>query len=91
MVLTDSKFKVLGTRIMIKVDEPKAGVLDSSSMNVAKEVGEVIGVGDGAADLYHIKVGDRVMFKSWAVDIITNDGEKYYFIDMATGGVCAVF
>lgn len=83
-----AKLKVLGTRIQIKIDDVKAGSLDISSLNVAKEVGTVVALGD---EVTTVKVGDKIMFKSWAVDIIVDNGDKYYFIDLTTGGVCAIF
>ncbi len=82
------KIKALGQRIQLKIEEPKAGDLDMSNMNVAKEVGEVIGIGKDVT--LPVKVGDRVLFKAWAVDIITEDGKKYYFISQQTDGICGV-
>ena len=81
------KIETLGTRIQLKIDEPKAGILDTSSLNVAKETGEVIGLGKDVT--LPLKIGDRVMFKAWAVDIVSENGVKYYFIDQATQGICA--
>lgn len=81
------KIETLGTRIQLKIDEPKAGVLDTGSLNVAKETGEVIGLGKDVT--LPLKIGDRVMFKAWAVDIVSESGVKYYFISQATDGICA--
>lgn len=77
----------LGNRIQLKIEEPKAGDLALGGMNVAKEIGEVIGVGKDVT--LPIKKGDRVMFKSWAVDIINDEGMNYYFISQSTDGICA--
>lgn len=83
------KIETLGKRVQLKIDEPKAGSLDVTSLNVAKETGEVVGIGkDVDLTAWPIKVGDRVMFKAWAVDICTENGEKFYFISQPTDGLC---
>lgn len=82
------KIKTLGKRIQIKIDEPSAGGLDISSLNVAKETGEVIGL--GADVTLPVKIGDRILFKAWAVDIISEGTSKYYFISQDTDGICAI-
>lgn len=82
------KIETLGTRIQLKIDEPKAGVLDTGSLNVAKETGEVIGLGKDVT--LPLKIGDRVMFKAWSCDILSENGVKYYFIDQTTQGICAI-
>lgn len=81
------KIETLGTRIQLKIDDPVAGGLDVSSLNVAKETGEVIGLGKDVT--LPLKIGDRVLFKAWAVDIVSVESKKFYFIDQATQGICA--
>lgn len=74
-------------KIQLKIDEPSVGILDTSNMPTAIECGEVIAIGEG---INSIKVGDKLFFKSWAVDIITYDQERYYFIDIDTNGICGI-
>lgn len=81
------KIVTLGKRIRLKIDEPKAGALDTSAMSVAKETGTVMGLGDDVT--LPLKVGDRIQFKSWAVDIITDGTDKYYYISQDSDGICA--
>jgi co-chaperonin GroES (HSP10) len=81
------KIKPIGSRIQIEIDEPKAGALETSSLNVAKEKGKVVAIGQFVND---VKVGDEILFKGWAVDIITDNGKRYYFIDEESKGLCAV-
>lgn len=87
----------LGNRIQLDIKEPAAGELSLQSMPTAIEYGTVIGIGPDVSQFWagkelpvHIKVGDKVFFKSWAVDIITHEGKKYYFISEDTKGLCAI-
>lgn len=73
--------------VQIKIEEARAGALDVSSKESAIEFGEVIETGDNVTTL---KKGDNVFFKSWAVDIITHQDKRYYFIDISTNGIIAV-
>lgn len=82
------KIKPLGSRIQISVDESKAGGLDVSGLNVAREMGKVVALGPEVT--LPIKVGDRILFKAWAVDIINENGEKYHFIDQDSKGIHAI-
>lgn len=81
------KIQPLPGIIQIHLDEPKAGVLDTSSRNAAVEYAEVLAVGEGVDS---VKKGDYVFVKSWAIDIISHEGKKYYFINPDTKGVLAI-
>lgn len=81
------KIKPFGSKIQIKVDESKAGSLYLESMPTAIECGEAIAIGP---DVEGVKVGDKLFYKSWAVDIVTHEGVRYFFIDLTTNGVCAI-
>lgn len=82
------KIKTVGNRIQLKIEEPDAGALNLSSMPTAIEFGEVLDVGPDVK--LPIKIGDKLFFKSWAIDIITHEGERYYFISEDTNGICAI-
>ena len=82
------KIKTLSNRIQIKIEKASAGALDLGNSKVSVEVGEVIGIGDKVE--LDLKVGDKVMFKSWVVDICDYEGETYYFIAEDTNGICAI-
>lgn len=81
--------KILPLRdyIQIRTEEVKAGALDTSSKASAIEFGEVIAIGP---DQNHIKVGDKLMFKSWAVDSVYYEDKWYRFINPETGGIMAL-
>ena len=80
-------FTPLHNIVHIKIEKPKAGVLDTSSRAAAIELGEVLAVGEGVKG---IKPGDHVFVKSWAIDIITHEEEQYYFVNVETNGILAV-
>lgn len=82
------KIKTLGNRIQLKIDEVEAGGLDTSSMMTAVEFGTVLDIGEDVT--LKIKKGDKVFFKSWAVDIITHQSKRYFFISEDTKGLCAI-
>lgn len=78
----------LSNIIQIKLEEVKAGVLDTSSRASAVEYGEVVAVGDEVK--LKLKVGDKIFVKSWAIDIVDHNNEKFYFCNPDTGGILAV-
>lgn len=81
------KITTLGKRIQIEVDELKAGGLVIDSVPTAVEIGTVIGKGSEVT--LSVNVGDKIMYKSWCVDICNIDGKRYFFIDEDTKGICA--
>ncbi len=82
-----TKIQPAKNKVYLKIEEPKVGVLDTSSRPSAVEVAEVIAVGDNVEG---IKKGDILMYKSWGIDIIDWDGKKYHFIDIDTKAICAI-
>lgn len=82
------KIKPLGNRVYIRIDGVSAGALDLSSKPTVVETGEVIGIGSEVT--LDIRAGDRIFFKAWAVDIVSQDDRKYHFIAQDTNGIVAV-
>ena len=80
------KIKPQPNEVQIKIDEAKAGVLNMESTQTAVEFGEVVAIGD---EVKGVKVGQKVLFKAWACDIVTVEGKRYYFINMQTNGIKA--
>lgn len=78
---------VCGDRIQLDIEEPKAGDLSLGSYQVAVEYGTVIGIGP---DVVGIKIGDKVLFKAWGVDIISYDNKRYYFTSQAARAIEAI-
>lgn len=79
--------KVLGDKVLVKVEETKVGVLQNTQ-KTAREVGVVVGVGDAVT--LKVKKGDKVLFKSWAAEITNYEDEELVFISEKTGGILAV-
>lgn len=83
------KVRPLGNRILVKREEPKAskgGILLPDSSKEKPKQGEVIAVGPGKMDDHghlekmQIKVGDKVIFGSYAgteVKVSTTGDESY--------------
>lgn len=92
------KIKPLKNIIYLKLNQVKAGALDISSRESAVEYAEVLAVGgeeeDRIKDLVYsqpiLKKGDKVFVKSWAIDIITHEDEKYHFVNIESGGILAI-
>lgn len=80
------KLKPLSNEVQIKIDEAKAGVLNMESTQTAVEFGEIVALGENVKGL---KVGQKIAFKAWSVDIVSIDGKRYYFINMDTNGIKA--
>ena len=94
------KIKPLGSRILVKRAEPqssKGGILLPESSKEAPKQGQVIAIGPGSYDeegrlkKMEVKVGDKVIFGSYAGHAITVKGmEDQGFMMMNEDEVLAV-
>lgn len=90
--------------VYLKMDKVEAGAFVVTK-DTAIEVGEVIAVGedcehtdtfvacqkkDTECTRVFLKLGDKVFVKSWAVDTITYEDERYNFVNVSSGGILAV-
>ena len=86
--------KPLGNRVLVKLakeeDVTKSGiVLPENSGKDKKTEGEVIAVGsgkiadDGTPIRIEVKVGDKIIIKSWGGDEVEFDGVEYKIFDVA--------
>lgn len=81
--------KPTGNRVYLGLKPvTKVGDLDVSSKKTVQEWGVVEACGPNVSN--HIKIGDTIMFKAWALDSITYEKEEYFFVDETSGGICAV-
>lgn len=80
------KITPLSNLVQLDIKEAQAGVLDTSSRDSAVEYAEVIAIGDKVTEL---AIGDKVFVKAWAVDIITHEEQKFYFVDINSNGILA--
>lgn len=79
------KIKPLTDHIIVKSNENKAGDLDISSFPTAVERGTVVSVGPDVT--LPLKKGDVIHYKSWGVDIVSDDGENYLYISQSTNSI----
>lgn len=91
--------------VYIKTQTAKVGALDTSSRDSAVEFAEVMAVGEmpgkskcldscmvcptESISNFDFKVGDKIFVKSWGIDIITHEGVRYEFVNIATGAIVA--
>lgn len=55
------------------------------------EKAKVIAIGKELNNsLEDIKVGDMIYVKAWAIDIITDQGKEYNFVDASNDAICAI-
>ena len=73
-------------KIQLQIDEVKIGAIQSDSI---QEKGTILAVGE-YVDESTYKVGATLYFKAWAIDIISENGEKHYFISSDSDAICAV-
>lgn len=77
----------LDNKIQIEIDKPTAGGLDLSSKATGTEFGTILAIGENVTKF---KVGDKILFKAWQLDIINYEGEQYNFLDANGEGICAL-
>lgn len=88
----DIKVQPLGTKVLVspqEVEEKTTGGLivpPSASEDQKPEMGVVVKLGDGLNAKgekmhFNVKVGDKVFFKSYSLDEVEFDGEKYFLVD----------
>jgi co-chaperonin GroES (HSP10) len=78
----------LGKQIQLKIDNPSAGVLDTSSRSTMVEHGTVLAVGPEVT--IKVQIGDKVLVKSWAVDSVKYGEAMLYFIHQDSAGLLAI-
>ncbi len=82
-----TKVKPLGGRLLVKrleqTESTKGGIIIPDSAKEKPKEGKVVALGTGKLDkdgkkvAFNVKVGDRVLFTSYAGNEITVDDEEY--------------
>ena len=80
----------INNKIQLEIEQPTAGGLDLSSKPSTVECGTIIGIPGNEEVYMGYKVGSKLFFKAWAVDIITYNKQTFYFIDADSEGICAI-
>lgn len=93
----------LGRKLLLDIPETKAGGIQVVQGGQIQEQGTIVDMGPavparGKVELTTgtvtsqggFSIGDVIQFKAWAVDIITVDGQKYYYISCDSDALCGV-
>jgi len=87
--MTSSKVKPLGNRVLVKREEAKAskgGILLPEAAQEKPRQGEILAVGPGKEDEkghltpMSVKVGDQILFSSYAGTEFKTDEEEYLIL-----------
>lgn len=88
--------KPAGKKIQLDIQDVKIGAIQSDSI---EEHGTITAIGDQVwmtsigeydKDSANELIGKTLYFKAWAVDVISKDEKKYYFISADSDAVCGV-
>lgn len=89
--------KPLGNKIQLDIKEVKIGAIQSDAI---EEHGTIVAVGpelnnsmtssNPAEAEVKFPIGATLYFKAWAVDVISKEGVKYYFISSDSDAICAI-
>ena len=74
------------TKIQLQIDDVKIGAIQSDSI---QEKGTILAIGEYVDETVFV-IGKTLYFKAWAVDVITDNGEKLYFISSDSDAICAI-
>ena len=79
--------KAINKKLKIDIKEEVIGMLQSDSIS---EKGIVVDVADDCTRYNKDIIGKTLYFKAWAVDVITINQQKYYFINEESDAICAI-
>jgi hypothetical protein len=79
--------KPLSNKIQLEIKEVSFGVVRSEAI---EEHAKIIAVAPDCAPEWKKRIGKTLYFKAWAVDVVTEGENKYYFISSWSEGICAI-
>jgi co-chaperonin GroES (HSP10) len=85
--------KPLGNKIQLDIQKEKTGAIQSDAI---EEHGTIIALGEKLQNdpqrawSMVFPIGATLYFKAWAVDIITEGENVYYFISSDSDAICAI-
>lgn len=77
----------LNKKIQVEMVEEKLGAVQTDAV---AEKGTIVNTAVDCEKFTALDKGKTLYFKAWAVDIITEDGQKYYFINEDSDAICAI-
>lgn len=81
------KIHPLNDQIYLEIEKAKLGALQTDSIKTGMEWAIVEALGPDVKG--PLKVGDKVFVKAWSVDVISYEGEDYYFTSEERKGIVA--
>lgn len=93
--MSKRKIKPWGNKIQLDFPTTKAGAIVVDTGYSIQEIGTIVAFGPAANRSFEswkpiLKPGDQLLIKTWDVDIITLEDEKFYFISEDSRAICAV-
>lgn len=82
------KLKLKGDWILIEPEEVRIGKFDTESIKAGKENGIIKGIGPDVKDKT-LKVGEKVLYASWAIQVTNYENKTYIFISESRNGIMA--
>lgn len=82
------KIQPLGEKLLLDIPDSAAGNLVIQQGAQIQEQGTILAIGPDVDASLGLKVGDVIQFKAWAIDIITIDKQKLYYLDSNVAGLC---
>ncbi len=91
----------LGRKLLLDIPETKAGGIQVVQGAQIQEQGTIIDMGPGVPQRHPVQgtgrrdnpegfeIGDVVQFKAWAIDIVTIDGQKFYYLSCDSDALCS--
>ncbi len=91
----------LGRKLLLDIPETKAGGIQVVQGAQIQEQGTIIDMGPSVPQRHPVnstgrsnpdgfEIGDVIQFKAWAIDIVTVDGQKHYYISCDSDALCGV-
>lgn len=74
--------------ILIEPEEVKIGKFDTESIKAGKENGIIKGMGPDVQDRT-LKIGDRILYASWGIQITQYENKQYIFISESRNAIMA--
>ena len=72
--------------ILIEPEEVKIGKFDTESNKAGKENGVVKAIGP---DVTSVKIGERILYASWGIQITQYENKQYIFISESRNAIMA--
>lgn len=83
-----TKLELIGDWILIEPEEVAVGKFDTSSIKAGKENGVIKGLGTEVKNK-SLKIGDRILYASWGIQVTQYENKTYIFISESRNAIMA--